>query len=231
MTFLWEITKNAYKFSDKEDVAVRYWLNILIRECPKTCSFLLELPLNEMEFYWAPGMTLESGIMGAWCITTPKRIYLREVWDKASLSIHAVNRCKSGIIKDPVLNMKFSNVTETNMTITLIHELIHRLQFQAAPVSYIANRLVTLFVDRVPFLEQIGIEYDARKNSETEELKNFTKDFTNCFSSYWSAVMPKDYENCWLYKNWKYGTDTDGNPIYSERMKQLVIDFTNLINM
>lgn len=230
MTFLWDITKGAYKFSDKEDAAMRHWLNILIRECPKTCSFLLELPLDEMEFYWAPGMTVESGIMGAWCITAPKRIYLREVVDEAALSIRTANRCKSDIVKDPVLNMKFNNITEMNMTITLIHELIHRLQFQVAPIPYIVNRLVTLFVDHVPYLERIGIEYDARKNSETEELKQFVTAFTNCFSSYWSTIILKDYKNGLIYKKWN-GVGSDGNPIHDERIKQLVIDFTNLINM
>ena len=221
--FVWNITKGAYKFSEKEEKIIRWYLDVLIKECPRTCSFLTQVHLDETEFYWAPYMTTTDGIMGAWCITSPKRIYMRDIAEHIA---HAAISRKCRISEeDTVLYNKTSSLIEYDMMMTLVHELIHKLQFQCAPVPYVFNRLVTILVDHVPFLEQIGIEYDARANSDTEELEEFVVPLQNSIMSYYSAIRmkkPDDPDN-WLYKNW---AGVDGyDPGYSDKIRQYTIEY------
>lgn len=231
MTFLWQLTKDAYKFSDKEEKVMRWFLNVLIKECPRTCSFLNQIHLEKMEFYWAPYMTSTDGVMGAWCITTPNRIYMRDMDENSYRSVEVMKKRSCGYIKDYELLYKTSHLMEYNLCMTFIHELIHKLQFQCAPVPYIVNRLVTLFVDWVPYLERIGIEYDARVNSDTEELKEFVTQFWNSITSYQSAVHNKlpDHPENWLYKCWN-DTDSNGDPIHSDNIKRLTLEYFDLMN-
>lgn len=223
MTFLWDIYKGSYRFTEKEERITKWFLQILIEECPKTCSFLLTLNIDELEFYWAPGMTIENGIVGAWCVTSPKHVYMRAV------DAHLCSFRKSETIKDSETDSRMQSLFSTANTVTLIHELIHMLQFKTSPILYAINRLLTLFVDRVPFLEQIGIEYDARTNSETEELIEFSKKWETCVSTYTVAIFnraPSD-EN-YLYKNWCENypeTSYEGN-----KFRKLTLEYINMIN-
>ena len=233
MTFLWDITKGAYQFSKKEDKIMRWLLDVLIKECPKTCSFLNVLELSKVQFYWAPYMTHENGVAGAWCITSPNRIYLIRVDDNRLLPTKGEenNVSRSGLIRDIKTLHVMSGVVDSHVGVTMIHELIHKLQFSVSPLAYVFNRLITLFIDRVPFLEMIGIEYDARANSETDELIDFLEQFSNSLSSYESAIRcksPADPEN-FLYNCWN-GCDDDGTPHHSEKIKKLTLEFFDLIN-
>lgn len=223
MTFLWDIYKGSYRFTEKEERITKWFLQILIEECPRTCSFLLTLNIDKLEFYWAPGMTIENGIVGAWCVTSPKHVYMRAADD------HLCSFRKSETIKDSETDSRMQSLFSTTNTVTLIHELIHMFQFKTSPILYSINRLLTLFVDRVPFLEQIGIEYDARTNSETEELFEFSKKWETCVSTYTAAIFnraPSD-EN-YLYKNWCENypeTSYEGN-----KFRKLTLEYINMIN-
>lgn len=230
MTFLWDITKGAHEFTPKEDKIMRWFLNLLIKECPKTCSFLLTMNLDKVKFYWAPYMTFSNGIMGAWCVTSPNRIYIRATEQTSMMNIPDNNQTRSGYLKDVRTYCTTSSVFETNVGVTFIHEFIHKLQFHTNPVLYVLNRLITLFVDRIPFLEQLGIEYDARVNSETEELKNFLNEFSTSVSGYFSSInakLPDDPSN-WLYKCWAGINDCESER--SEKIKNLTIEYFNLLN-
>lgn len=230
MTFLWDITRGAHEFTPKETRIMRWFLDTLIEECPKTCSFLTVLELDKIKFFWSPNMTYSNGILGAWCVTSPNHIYIRSQKSTTMCDVPNHNRFKSGIIKDMSTYLTTSDILETTVGTTVIHEFIHKLQFHTSPILYVLNRFITLFVDRIPFLEQLGIEYDARVNSETDELQDFLGEFYSSVSSYFSAILsksPDDPDN-WLYKCW---AGIDGyDSCHSNKIKKLTIEYFNLIN-
>ena len=232
MTFFWDINKGAFAFTEKEEKVMRWLLNLLVKHCPKTCAFVNLLNLDKIKFYWAPSMTSDNGIIGAWNITTPNRIYLRFPEYFVGPGIHDNNTSRSGCITDVNSFYRMSSILNPEFGCTLIHELIHKFQFQVHPIAYIANRLVTLFIDRIPFLEQLGMEYDARDNSETEEIEEFLSDLTNSVMAYGTAIMfktPDDPENT-AYAYWN-GTDiTYGEPPYSDEIRKLSVEFVDIIN-
>lgn len=230
MTFLWDITKGAEEFSETDYELVRWWLHLLERQCPKTCSFLNLLPIDDMKFYWSPGMTLDNGVLGAWCVTNPNAVYMAYPLTNECIDLSVDNVSRSGYVRDLKSADKFNQLSTECITITLIHELIHKLQFQTSPIFYVFNRLITLFADRIPFVEQIGIEYDARVNSETKELKDFVYEFNSAFTSFYSAVrikMPDDPKNwladCYYGRN---GNDASTTP----KMRQFVDEAFAIIN-
>ena len=230
MTFLWDITKGAEEFSETDYRLVRWWIHLLEKQCPKTCSFINQLPIDDMKFYWSPGMTFENGILGAWCVTNPNAVYLTYPPTSGCINQRNDNVSRSGYVRDLKSANRFTHMSTEVITITLIHELIHKFQFQTSPIFYVVNRLVTLFADRIPFVERIGIEYDARVNSETEELINFVTEFDSAFSSFYSAVltmMPDDPKNwladCYYGRN---GHEASTTP----KMRQFVDDAFAIIN-
>ena len=156
MTFLWDITKGAEEFSETDYRLVRWWIHLLEKQCPKTCSFINLLPIDDMKFYWSPGMTFENGILGAWCVTNPNAVYLTYPQTKGCINQRNDNVSRSGYVRDLKSADRFMHMSAEVITITLIHELIHKFQFQTSPIFYVVNRLVTLFADRIPFVERIG---------------------------------------------------------------------------
>ena len=225
MTFIWDICKGAYRFTEKEEKITRWFLKLLIRECPKTCSFLLLLDLDNIEFYWAPGMTTDNGIQGAWCITSPNRIYMVALENEQHY--HCIRH--SITLKDYLTDARMKHLLNSCVSVTMVHELMHMLQFKTNPFLYVINRLVTLFIDRIPFLEMIGIEYNARSNSETEEFYEFAEKLERCISTYTCAVYskPPSDEN-FSYRNWC--------EIYPEtsyegkKFRKLTLEYVNMIN-
>ncbi|MBR1988414.1 MAG: hypothetical protein IKA36_05195 [Clostridia bacterium] len=224
MTFIWDIYRGAYRFTEKEEKITRWFLRLLIKECPKTCSFLLLLDLDKIEFYWAPGMTIDNGIQGAWCVTSPNRIYMVALDEQ----LYHCGR-PSTTIKDDLTDARMQHLLMRCISVTMVHELTHMLQFKTNPFLYSINRLVTLFVDRIPFLEMIGIEYDARSNSETEEFYEFVEKLECCISTYTAAIhsKPPSDEN-FLYLNWCESypeTSYEG-----KKFRELTLEYVNMIN-
>lgn len=224
MTFIWDIYRGAYRFTEKEEKITRWFLRLLIKECQKTCSFLLLLDLDKIEFYWAPGMTTDNGIQGAWCVTSPNRIYMVALDEQ----LYHCGR-PSTTIKDELTDARMQHLLMRCVSVTMIHELTHMLQFKTNPFLYAINRLVTLFVDRIPFLEMIGIEYDARSNSETEEFYEFVEKLECCISTYTAAIhsKPPSDEN-FLYRNWCENypeTSYEG-----KKFRELTLEYVNMIN-
>ena len=76
----------------------------------------------------------------------------------------------------------------------------------------------------------IGIEYDARVNSETDELYDFLYQFNNAIIGYYAAVQcnPPDANDNWLYKCW---AGLDGyHSSHTDHMRQLTKEYFELIN-
>lgn len=232
MLFSWQIKEGAHEFTEAEDRLIKWWLRTLVKECPRTCSFLTLFDLDALKFYWAPNLTLSNGVLGAWDMMSPDKVYMC-VQPNEMMTVGGMREdgsSRSGYIKDIKLASKGLHIFDTGFTITVIHELIHKLQFTTSPALYIVNRLLTLFVDRIPFIERIGIEHDARVNSETEELKTFASDFGSAYSAYYSAVnakTPDDPDN-YLYKCFKGidGYDRSYDPRYIELAEEAM----NIIN-
>ena len=234
MAFVWNIKKGAIPFTPKEDMVAKWFLKLLIKECPKTCSFLTILNVDTIKFFWSPVMDPhENGIMGAWCVTTPRNVYMVNLHLNRNVPMYnnkGSNVSRSGEIKDLYTCQTMMSLMDCNVGMTLVHELIHMLQFKASPIGYVFNRLVTLFVDRVPYLEQIGIEYDARVNSETDELIEFLRDLNHSITSYFSAIQSQkstDPDN-WLYKHWA-GVGRDEKP-HTDKIMRITKEYFDLIN-
>lgn len=191
--FVWDMYKDAVPFSENEDRFIKKYLDFLQKECPKDGAFLNQLNLSEVQFNWAPKMTQENGVLGAWSLTSPNKVFMAarpkdlETSDEATIRIR-----KNSIVKDWVGLHHAQWVTTDFMGVVIVHELIHKLQFQTSPILFIINRLVTLFVDHIPIIERIGIEYDARKNSETEEIMNFCQKMGDVLASIEGAIYRGD---------------------------------------
>lgn len=229
MTFIWELTKGAYPFTEKEQKITLWMLNVLLKECPRTCAFFNLLPLDQLKFYWAPGMTIENGILGSWNMPTPDRVYMADIIQE-NLAIPESNISKSGTIKDMRTCYKMDRFLQDINVMTLVHELNHMFQYRTNKVLFVVNRLVTLFIDHIPFLEKIGIEYDSRSVEKSEELTDFLESFSQCLSSYISAISmraPDDPEN-YMYQSWAGGEGYDD--IYTKKERQYAREFINLIN-
>ena len=176
--FVWDMYKDAVPFSENEDRFIKRYLEILQKECPKDGAFLNQLNLSEVQFNWAPKMTQENGIMGAWSLTSPNKVFMAPMPEDLETNSQFVHK-KLKLIKDKEGIIHAQWISTPDMATVVVHELIHKLQFHTNPIFFCVNRLVTLFVDHIPYLERIGIEYDARKNSETEELTDFYEKMSN----------------------------------------------------
>ena len=74
--FVWDMYKDAVPFSENEDRFIKKYLDILQKECPKDGAFLNQLNLSEVQFNWAPKMTQENGVLGAWSLTSPNKVFM-----------------------------------------------------------------------------------------------------------------------------------------------------------
>ena len=232
MVFVWQIKEGAVEFTSDEYRLMRWWLRTLIKECPRTCSFLNDFDLDNLKFFWAKNLTLSNGILGAWSLTDKDTIYLcnQPEHNVTTAGMRPDGSSRSGCIKDYRLAWKFMHMIDESITITTIHELIHKFQYKTAPVFYMINRFVTLFADRIPFIEKIGIEYDARVNSETEELHNFVTEFSGAYSAFMSAIgthTPESPSN-FLYKCYRGLGDYE--PSYPKHIQDLVDEAMSSIN-
>lgn len=221
--FVWDLYSGAYPFTENERKFALKYLEILIRECPRDGAFLNLIKLDELEFMWAPKMTVENGIMGAWSLMSPNKIFMQAPREDVYI---ALDRYKDKL-SDVKGAMTMSNFSTDAVVMTMIHELIHKFQFMTCPPLFVINRLVTLFVDKIPFLQEIGIEHDARKNSETPELKEFYKHMCTSFSTYQTAITSapkhKKLEDHYLYKC--YIENTEIPEKYKKYAKELMSIF------
>lgn len=171
--FSFNMKKDAHPFSPNEHKFIVRFLEIFMKECPKYGAFLNNLDLDKIEFYWAPNCNTSNGILGAFSLTEPNRFYLG-VFYNDSVSIAKSLSC--------------SSILDESIGITIIHELTHMFQFKVSPPLFVINRLVTLVVDKIPYVNRIGIEYDARVNSETPEVIEFLNTLNNVFEPYCASM-------------------------------------------
>lgn len=163
--------------------------DIIQREFPMETAYLRKLNLKDLKIYECSSMTIENGIMGAWLFLKPDNLYLQK-W---------VDPCTNGLTEEELSDFEpyhvyykgndittyhealFALANSALIWVTILHELAHKYQYTCSPILYLINRLVTLFVDKVPLLQEVGIEYDARKRSEVPELIEFVNGVFNVF--------------------------------------------------
>lgn len=160
--FIWSICKDAYSFSDKENLFVKEMLSFFRDRSEREGAFIHQLELDDITFMWSRYMkdTLDSeGIMGSWSLLQRNKVYIvpgqQHVigWNE-NMSIGDDNSVESGsYILGPLISS------------TIVHELIHKWQFQLYPLLYILNRMFTCVCDHIPFLRSYTLEEDAREHS------------------------------------------------------------------
>ncbi len=233
--FSWSISNDAYRFSSVEDKFIRKLLDICVRACPKTCAFIHLVDMSSVEFWWAPNM-VDEGVFGAWDMLKPNKIYLSEMCKQVQTTIVTKH---SGYYTDIHTAVDMDFFMTPDMVITLIHELIHKFQFKVAPIAYVVNRLITLFCEKIPYLQKITIEYDAHTNSETTEMVEFAHSFCACYNTFHASVLqklPTDSTN-WMHQNWcgyHYENDilveNEQSSVYPKFLRDQVLELVETLN-
>ena len=185
------LTESAYRANAAEEATFKWLLQTLTECCGYSCSFLLELNINEIELWWAPDLN-SKGILGAWSIMHPKCIYMGV--NRISVPKQLIERCEARHI-DAETVMHFSGLLETNLVVAMIHELTHMFQFRTCPPLFVINYLITRLIDKIPYVNRIGVEYDARQNSEDPELEEFARKLSSADDAYMNLQLHGKEEN------------------------------------
>lgn len=158
--------------------------DILQREFPKETAYLRKLNLKDLKIYECSSMTIENGICGAWTLTKPDNLYLQKWIDSTKQE-----GCDGGCyctyyngVDVRAYDDACSALCSELVWVTVLHELAHKYQYTCSPLLYIVNRCVTLFVDGIPFLQEVGIEYDARRRSEVPVIQEFLRELFRTFT-------------------------------------------------
>ena len=185
------LVKTAYRASAVEEDTFKWVLDVLSQHCGYSCSFLTTLMGEPLELWWAPDLN-PKGIMGAWSILHPNRIYI----GVPEVVVHAklLDKCKNKNI-DVKTSMHFGNLLMKDYMVAMIHELTHMFQFKTSPVLFVINYLVTRLIDKIPYVNRIGVEHDARVNSEHPELESFATRWSRAYDSFLNLQINYNGDN------------------------------------
>ena len=179
--FSFSLKRNAIPFTEKEDLFTKELLRLFRDRCQKEGAFIHQMNLDKYEFFWSPYMAkhLDDGIMGCWDPGTRWKIFL------LPNSITVIpEQTKYSIADEKALSTADYLLTDV-IAQTLVHELNHAWQFSISPVLWIINRLVTIVVEHIPFLNKITLEHDVDKHiSDNKEVTEFFQTLYNCWSAY-----------------------------------------------
>lgn len=179
------LKKGAIPFTEKEDLFVKELIRIFRDHCQREGAFLHQVDIDRYQFFWSPYMRdhqegIFGGIMGCWDPGTRWKIYLvpREETQVIEVpeywKIGDVQAIESG---GYLLLKEIASIT--------MHELCHAWQFSVNPILWIINRLVTQFVEYIPYLKKITIEHDVDKHiSENQEVLEFLQGLSNTWDAY-----------------------------------------------
>lgn len=159
---------NSEKVTIKERNFILEVLKIFQEELPRYGCFLKDIDLEKMEFSWNKSFTAESGVMGCWNPFVKNNIQI----------IPNLNTDYTSQYIDTI----YSHILDTMPVI--IHELIHKWQFQTNPILYVLNRAYTLIFNNIPYLKRFTLEYDAEVNSTSnEQVLSLFRDISSTFSA------------------------------------------------
>lgn len=179
--FSFSLKRGAIPFTEKEDLFTKELLKIFRDHCQTEGAFIHQVDLNKYQFFWSPYMAkhLDDGIIGCWDPCTLWKIFLLP---NAAMVIS--EQTKYSIADEKALSSADYLLTDV-IAQTLVHELNHAWQFSVSPILWIINRLVTVVVECIPFLNKITLEHDVDKHiSDNKEVAEFFQTLYECWSSY-----------------------------------------------
>ena len=177
--FIWQIQRGAKSFTYKEDIFVKKMLLGFRDHCQRYGAFLNQLELNKIQFLWSQYMLdhIDVGVMGAWGLFQPKKIYILPITYTALPSNAYVIGDEHGIATG-------SHLLMPELGQTVVHEVTHLWQFKTAPVRYILNRLCTVVWEHLPFLNYFTLEGDVDRNTKTKEVEEFFQKLSLAYENY-----------------------------------------------
>ena len=120
-----------------------------------------------------------GGIIGCWDPGTRWKIFLMP---RSELNVERSNTLAIG--DEQAIDAGGYLLLDCIAT-TAVHEINHSWQFSVNPVLWIINRLVTQFVEYIPYLKKITIENDVDRHiSENKEVNEFFKDLLSAWDNY-----------------------------------------------
>ena len=217
MKLSFQLKKGAVEFSPVEHAVVLKYFEILQKEFPGLCAWISDTEIEKVKFYWAPVLDSDSGIIGCWDPSTPNSCYISPVEYMsyaASMNMHPEFNIAS-YLKDPEAYMRLNLVFgEEERPLVMLHEFYHRWQFRTAPIFYIFNRLITVFIDNgivdrlvyvikdffrkdkitnpveeeechLPWLYDFTLEADCDKNTDQNpQIREFTTKLSEAWGYY-----------------------------------------------
>ena len=182
--FSFLLKKGAIPFTKKEDSFIKELLLIFRDHCQREGAFLHQVDIQKYQFFWSvymrdhPDGTF-GGIIGCWDPGTRWKIFLLPRAD-VEIGIPSI----WGIGDERAIDAGGYLLLDCIAT-TAVHEINHSWQFSVNPVLWIINRLVTRFVEYIPYLKKITIEDDVDRHiSENKEVNEFFKDLLSAWDNY-----------------------------------------------
>ena len=182
--FSFLLKKGAIPFTKKEDSFIKELLLIFRDHCQREGAFLHQVDIQRYQFLWSPYMREHQdgtfgGIIGCWDPGTRWKIFLMP---RSELNVERSNPLSLG--DERAIDAGGYLLLDCIAT-TAVHEINHSWQFSVNPVLWIINRLVTQFVEYIPYLKKITIEDDVDRHiSENKEVNQFFTDLLLAWDNY-----------------------------------------------
>lgn len=182
--FSFLLKKGAIPFTKKEDSFIKELLLIFRDHCQREGAFLHQVDIQKYQFFWSvymrdhPDGTF-GGIIGCWDPGTRWKIFLMP---RSEINVERSNTLAIG--DEQAIDAGGYLLLDCIAT-TAVHEINHSWQFSVNPVLWIINRLVTQFVEYIPYLKKITIEDDVDRHiSENKEVNQFFIDLLLAWDNY-----------------------------------------------
>lgn len=224
MKLSFQLKKGAVEFSSVERSVMVKYFEILQREFPSLCAWISDTEIEKVKFCWAPALDVSTGIMGCWDPSTPNNCYVApsSIEHISATMNHHPEFNMASYLKDSEsyfrLNLVFNQEAQP---LTMLHEFYHRWQFRSAPVFYIFNRLITVFIDNgiidgivcfiknlfrkdkimnpvteeechLPWVYDITLEADCDKNTDQNpQIRAFAEKLASAWGYYCSYAETK----------------------------------------